>query len=35
VPGLANIVAIASDNTSSFAVGADGTLWAWGRNDWA
>jgi alpha-tubulin suppressor-like RCC1 family protein len=30
VPGLSNILAIATTNESSFALRSDGTIWAWG-----
>ena len=32
VPGLSNIQSIAAGPLSSFAVAADGTVWAWGNN---
>jgi uncharacterized repeat protein (TIGR01451 family) len=33
VPGLTNVVAIAANNQSSFAVKSDGSIWAWGSNN--
>lgn len=33
IEGLANIVQLAAGSTTSYALDADGTLWAWGRND--
>lgn len=34
VPGLANVVKIYAGKTSSFAIDADGRVWAWGLNDY-
>src|SRR5690242_3010401 len=33
VPGLSGIKAVAATEDSSFALGADGTVWAWGANE--
>ncbi len=33
VPGLASIKTVAAGHESSFAIGTDGRLWAWGAND--
>ncbi|GAA0135409.1 hypothetical protein YSY43_22490 [Paenibacillus sp. YSY-4.3] len=33
VPGLDNIVAISADGSQSLALGADGTVWQWGRKN--
>ena len=35
VSGLTNIVAIDAEYAQSFALGSDGTHWAWGENGWA
>ena len=33
VPGLSGVKAVAAAGDSSFALGADGTVWAWGANE--